>query len=42
MALEVPTLDKMLFMTKVRITKKKEREERKEGRKEGRGGRKRW
>lgn len=38
MALEVPTLDKMLFMTKVRITKKKEREGR-EGRKEGEGRR---
>lgn len=36
--MEVPTLDKMLFMTKVRITEKKEREGRGGGR--GRGGRK--
>lgn len=36
MASEVPTLDKMLFMTKERITKKKKKE--KEGRKGG-GGR---
>lgn len=37
MALEVPTLDKMILRTKVRITKKKKRKER-DGKKGGRGG----